>query len=73
VHDTVDNAARHDMQATQTAAGYETGVAKAMFSGRSIDDIRSSDRHIAVELVGARSAPDPVTIYEISLDGVAGK
>jgi hypothetical protein len=73
VHDTVDNAARHDMQATQTAVGYETGVAKAMFSGRSIDDIRSSDRHIAVELVGARTAPDPVTIYEISLDGVAGK
>jgi len=73
VHDTVDNAARHDMQATQTATGYETGVAKAMFSGRSIDDIRSSDRHIAVELVGARTAPDPVTIYEISLDGVAGK
>jgi len=73
VHDTVDNAARHDMQATQTAAGYETGVAKAMFSGRSLDDIRSSDRHIAVEIVGARTAPDPVTIYEISLDGVAGK
>lgn len=73
VHDTVDNAARRDMEAQQTSVGYETGVATAMFSGRSLDDIRSSDRHIAVELVGARTAPDPVTIYEISLDGVAGK
>lgn len=72
-HSTVDNAARHDMVAQQTTSGLEAGVASAMFAGRSLDDVRSSDRHIAVELVGARTAPEPVTIYQLTVDGTAGK
>lgn len=72
-HSTVDNAARHDMIAQQTTSGLESGVAKAMFAGRSLDDVRSSDRHIAIELVGARTAPEPVTIYQLTVDGTAGK
>jgi len=44
-----------------------------MFSGRSLDDIRSSDRHVAVELVGPRTTEEPVTIYQLGVDGTAGK
>jgi len=73
VHDGVDNAARFDMVAQKTANGYDSGIASAMFSGRSLDDIRSSDRHVAVELVGPRTTEEPVTIYQLGVDGTAGK
>ena len=73
MHDGVDNAARFDMVAQKTANGYDSGIASAMFSGRSLDDIRSSDRHVAVELVGPRTTEEPVTIYQLGVDGTAGK
>jgi hypothetical protein len=74
VHDVVDNAARFDMVAQKTANGYDTGVSSAMFAGRSMDDVRvSTDRHVAVELVGPRTTEEPVTIYQLGVDGTAGK
>lgn len=73
VHDGVDSAARLDMVAQRTANGYDSGIASAMFSGRSLDDIRSSDRHVAVEIVGPRTTDEPVTIYQLGVDGTAGK
>jgi hypothetical protein len=72
-NDGVDNAARLDMAAQKTATGYDTGTAVAMFSGRSLDDIRSSDRHVSVEVVGPRTGEEPVTFYQIEVDGTAGK
>jgi hypothetical protein len=72
-NDGVDNAARLDMAAQKTATGYDTGTAVAMFSGRSLDDIRSSDRHVSVEVVGPRTGSEPVTFYQIEVDGTAGK
>jgi len=72
-NDGVDNAARLDMAAQKTATGYDTGTAVAMFSGRSLDDIRSSDRHVSVEVVGPRTGTEPVTFYQIEVDGTAGK
>lgn len=65
----VDGAARLNMAAQTTKTGYDSGVAKASFANRSIDDIQSADRHVAVELLGARRNADPVVIYSLDVYG----
>lgn len=71
-HTTVDPAARLDMAANTQEYVVDSGVATAMFSGRSLGDIRSTDRHIAVELVGASKDATPVTFYELDVMGAGG-
>jgi hypothetical protein len=44
-----------------------------VFASRSLDDIQSSDRHVAVELVGARKNAQPVVIYALDIYGTADK
>jgi hypothetical protein len=66
---TVDGASRLDMAAQTTRTGYDSGVAKAVFANRSIDDIQSADRHVAVELVGARKTAEPVIVYALDVYG----
>jgi hypothetical protein len=73
VANTVDGASRLDMAAQTTKTGYDSGVAKAVFASRSLDDIQSSDRHVAVELVGARKNAQPVVIYALDIYGTAEK
>jgi hypothetical protein len=51
--------------------GSDPGVAKAAILGRTIDAMASGDRHVAVELLGARRADTPVTFYELDMYGVA--
>lgn len=67
----VDGAARLNMAAQTTKTGYDSGVAKGAFANRSIDDIQSADRHVAVELLGARRNADPVVIYSLDVYGTA--
>ena len=69
---TVDSGGRLDMAANMTKYGADTGVARALLSGRTMDDVASSDRAVAVELVGARKTPEPVVIYTLDANG-AGK
>jgi hypothetical protein len=69
---TVDGAARLDMAKQTTRTGYDAGVAKASFSGRTLEDIQSSDNHVAVELIGARKNADPVVVYGLNVAGVVG-
>jgi hypothetical protein len=68
---TVDGASRLDMAAQTTRTGYDSGVAKAAFASRSMDDIQSSDRHVAVELIGASKNADPVIVYALDVYGTA--
>lgn len=68
---TVDSGGRLDMAGNMTKHGEDTGVASAMLSGRSMDDIATSDRAVAVELSGARKAPTPVVIYTLEAGGTA--
>lgn len=67
-----DGASRLDMGKLTSLYGADSGVAQAMFYGKSIEDIRSSDRHIAVELLGARRTAQPVVIYSLDVSGAAG-
>jgi hypothetical protein len=66
---TVDSGGRLDMAANMTKYGADTGVARALLSGRTMDDIASADRAIAVELAGARKTSDPVVIYSLDANG----
>ena len=69
VSNTVDSGGRLDMAANTTKYGDDTGVARALLSGRSMDDIASSDRAVAVELAGARTTDEPVVIYTLDVAG----
>jgi hypothetical protein len=66
-----DSATRLDMGALTAKTGYDSGVAKGSFANRSIDDIKSADRHVAVELLGARKNADPVVIYALDVYGTS--
>lgn len=67
----VDGAARLDMSALTTKTGYDSGVAKASFASRTIDDMRSGDRHVAVEMIGAPSGGEPVAVYALDVYGTS--
>lgn len=69
VHDEVDPAARLDMAYGNMTYGADSGVRTAMFAGRGMDDIQSTDKHVSVELVGAMKNPEPVVFYEIDVYG----
>lgn len=66
---TVDSGGRLDMAASTTKYGADTGVARALFSGRTLDDIASADRAVSVELSGARKTDEPVVIYTLEAGG----
>lgn len=79
VHDTSGAKTTLDMSATRTALGLSTGLATAQFAGRSLGDLSSADRHLAIELsCDARDADagDPVVseplIYSVEVRGVDG-
>jgi hypothetical protein len=72
VSNTVDSGARLDMAANTTKYGADSGVARALLSGKTLDDIASADRAVAVELSGARKTSEPVVVYTLDANG-AGK
>jgi hypothetical protein len=70
-HSTVDSAARYDMGKGLPDSGSDTGMARALYAGRTMDDVSSSDHHVAVELAGARKTRDSVVFYQIDVTGTA--
>lgn len=70
-YSTVDAGARYDMAAPTTATGNDTGVATALFAGKTLSDIKSADRHVAVELAGARKNHEPVVFFGVDIAGTA--
>jgi hypothetical protein len=71
-HSMVDNAVRIDFGANHMEYSADTGVASALFSGHALGDIRSTDRHMAVELVGPSKGQEPVVVYELKVLGAEG-
>jgi hypothetical protein len=67
-----------DMASAQLPSGFATGLAVARFAGRSLSDMASSDKHIAVELacdaVSANDGdptPSATLLYAVEVKGVA--
>ena len=54
VDSTVDPASRLDLGYMLDEYGVDSGVARAIRTGKTIEDIRSNDRHVAVEICGPR-------------------
>jgi hypothetical protein len=72
VHSVVDNAVRLDFGRAPGGANDDNGVRTALFAGRSLDDMSGSDRHVSVEIVGARTGGAPVIIHTLDVYGTAG-
>jgi hypothetical protein len=62
-----------DMGANLPLYGSDSGVAQALYSGKSPADMDGADRNVASELTGVRRNADPVVIYRIDTGGVGGK
>lgn len=77
VHETSGARSTLDMSATRSALGLSTGQAKAVFAGRSLSDLGSADKHLAVELScdptqdNSNNDPAEALIYTLSVSGVA--
>ena len=69
-HSEVVPAAILDMQATPEQDAEAHGVARALFVGRTLDDMMGTDRHVSIELSGKQNDAGQVTIHNIDIYGV---
>lgn len=73
VHSDIEPAARLDMSEYVRKYGSSSGMAKALFAGRTMEDIQAADRHVSVELDGVRRHEEPIIFYSVDVDGSEGK
>jgi len=71
VHSDVLPSATLNMKATPLQDAECHGVASALFSGKVLEDIMGSDRHVAVELSGKQDQAGPVAIHSLEINGVS--
>jgi hypothetical protein len=69
VNSDVVPAATLDMAATKEQLGESHGVARALFYGRTLDDIDGNDRHVALSLCGQQQ-DGKVVIHTVDVHGV---
>jgi hypothetical protein len=69
VDSTVDPASRLDIAYMTHEYGSDNGVARAIHTGKTLEDIRSNDRHVAVEVCGPRRNGEPVVLYTLDVFG----
>ena len=62
-----------DMQATPLQDAEAHGVARTLFTGRVLDDMMGSDRHVSIELSGKQTDAGAVAIHSIDIFGVNEK
>ena len=65
-------AATLDMQATPVQEAESHGVARALFAGRTIDDMDGSDKHMALGLSGKQDSSGHVVVHVVDIYGVSG-
>jgi hypothetical protein len=70
VHDSIEPVTRVDMDAGTLPDNISSGVCRALFAGKTIDDIRGNDRHVALELSGAAGESGQVAIHQLDIYGV---
>jgi hypothetical protein len=63
-------AATLDMQATPLQNAESHGVARALFAGRTLDDMAGTDRHIAIGLSGKQDNAGSVVVHSVDVYGV---
>jgi hypothetical protein len=70
VHDSLEPVTRVDMDAGTLPDNISSGVCRALFAGKTIDDIRGNDRHVALELSGSAAESGQVAIHQLDIYGV---
>ena len=70
IHSDEIPAATLDMQRTPLQEAESHGVARALFSGRTLDDMMGADRHVAIELSGQQDEAGPIAIHSVDIAGV---
>ena len=58
------------MKADQAQRSEAHGVARALFAGRTLDDMAGTDRHLAIGLSGKQDDAGKVTIHSVDVYGV---
>jgi len=69
VDSTIDPASRLDIAYMTHEYGADNGVARAIHTGKTLEDIRSNDRHVAIEICGPRRNGEPVVLYTLDVFG----
>ena len=72
VHSEDVPAATLDMQATPVQEAESHGVARAVFAGRTMDDMDGSDKHLAIGLSGKQDDAGSVVVHVVDIYGVSG-
>lgn len=72
VHSEDVPAATLDMQKTQIQDSEAHGVARALFAGRTLDDMSGNDRHLSIGLSGKQDSSGRVTLHVVDIYGVNG-
>ena len=70
VHNEDIPAATLDMKKTSIQDSEAHGVARALFSGRTLDDMSGTDRHISIGLSGKQDNGGRVTLHVVDIHGV---
>ena len=70
IHSDTVPAAILDMTATPLQDAESHGVARALFAGRTLEDMSGADRHIAVGLSGRQDDAGAVVIHSVDVYGV---
>jgi hypothetical protein len=70
VHDASEPVTRVDMDAGTLPDNISSGVCRALFAGKTIDDVRGNDRHVALELSGVAGDAGQVAIHQLDIYGV---
>ena len=73
VHSDEVPAAVLNMQATPLQEAEAHGVARALFTGRTLDDMMGTDRHVSVALSGKQDSAGKVVIHSLDIYGVNQK
>ena len=73
VHSDEVPAAVLDMQATPLQEAEAHGVARALFTGRTLDDMMGTDRHVSIALSGKQDAAGKVVVHSLDIYGVNQK
>lgn len=58
-----------DMNADLLPEAISSGVCRALFAGKTVDDVRGNDRHVAIELSGEAPQTGQVVIHQMDVYG----
>jgi hypothetical protein len=71
VHDENSPVAHVDMKIQQSQEAESHGIARALFAGKTLEDMWGSDTHLAVRLYGQQTDAGDVVIHSVDLQGVS--